>query len=540
MRYSLRNSVDATPAPEKGPRKYFKAIAAATGFAMLLSTVYVLCISQWEFKELRHEVDALRYRREARAGRNETNLTRANVRASFMTDSACCMVGDQLDRLHQDYWSDYYRTDHDFDLAGMGQYTSVELRRMRQLLGPSGRDRSNEMLAAFRKPLPKHYSRGDPCASGYAETERPSDDVWLQRYRAGQLRDRILVVSIWESLRAKSLDAVVTDFVSLQNGLHFVECMSHDLRLHALRTRLHETLPTLCAILSSRSLKESQLQAMADALPSPDIREWLREAVIGRGLAFLAIADANGLVPKGVSTNLGTFQGLFADPRIWSLVALETRTWVQFADVTRAPIHRLLATYRQLAEATNIAVEAGVQSLTPGLPEHSMGPYLRFTGHEARMQSIALSIIAAEAIALERVAQAAIAIESFRLRKGHYPGSLSDVVLLRPAVSQLDPFGGERLRYVTFPNGYRVYSTGLPMASWVESAAVDDGGLSKRERQVRLESVIVAVTRTLPFLATPTRPEWLQESLSDAKEGLDITCVVDSSHFAADAAVIEP
>lgn len=540
MRYSRRNSVDTTTAHEQGSRKYLKAIAAATVFAVLISTVYVLRISQREFRELRHEVDALGYDREGRAGRNETNLTATNVHTSSVTNNACCMAGDQLDRLHQNYWSDYHRTDHEFDPAGMEQYTSEELRNIRQLLGPSGRDRSSEMLAAFRKPLPKHYSRGDPCASGYAETARPSDDAWPQRYRAARLRDRILVVSIWESLRAKSLESVVADFVTLQNGFRFVECMSHDLRLHALRTRLHETLPTLCGILSSRSLNESHLQAMADALPSFDIREWLREAVVGRGAAFLAIADANGLIPMGVSSNLGSFQGLFADPRIWSLVALETRTWVQLADEARAPSHRLLARYRQLAEATNTAVEAEVQSLTPGLPEQSMGTYLRFTGHEARMQSVALSIIAAEAIALERVAHAAIAIESFRLRKGHYPGSLSDVVPLRPSVSQFDPFGGEQLRYVTFPNGYRVYSIGLPMASWVESAAVDDGGLSRRERQARLESVIVAVTRTLPFLPTPTRTEWLQESLYDAKKGLDIGCVVDSSEFAADTDVIEP
>jgi hypothetical protein len=77
----------------------------------------------------------------------------------------------------------------------------------------------------------------------------------------------------------------------------------------------------------------------------------------------------------------------------------------------------------------------------------------------------------ATSVAQLRTAQAAIAIERFRLARGKLPDQLDDLVpQFLPAVPQ-DPFDGEPLRYRRLETGYVVYSVG--------SDGQDNGG---RER----------------------------------------------------------
>jgi hypothetical protein len=82
-----------------------------------------------------------------------------------------------------------------------------------------------------------------------------------------------------------------------------------------------------------------------------------------------------------------------------------------------------------------------------------------------------LAIKAGRGDAKIRDAQAALAVEGYRLANGNLPNQLSDVVpAFLPAVPS-DPFDGKPLRYKTLAKGYMVYSVG--------DDRVDNGGTEK-------------------------------------------------------------
>jgi hypothetical protein len=66
----------------------------------------------------------------------------------------------------------------------------------------------------------------------------------------------------------------------------------------------------------------------------------------------------------------------------------------------------------------------------------------------------------AEGLARLRVAQAALAIERFRLANGRLPKELNELIPSFLPVVPTDPFDGARLRYKLRPKGYVVYSVG--------------------------------------------------------------------------------
>jgi hypothetical protein len=65
-----------------------------------------------------------------------------------------------------------------------------------------------------------------------------------------------------------------------------------------------------------------------------------------------------------------------------------------------------------------------------------------------------------ESLARLRVAQAALAIERFRLANGRLPKELNELIPRFLPVVPTDPFDGARLRYKPRPKGYVVYSIG--------------------------------------------------------------------------------
>jgi len=66
----------------------------------------------------------------------------------------------------------------------------------------------------------------------------------------------------------------------------------------------------------------------------------------------------------------------------------------------------------------------------------------------------------AEGLARLRVAQAALAIERFRLANGRLPKELNELIPGFLSVVPIDPFDGAQLRYKLRPKGYVVYSVG--------------------------------------------------------------------------------
>ena len=74
----------------------------------------------------------------------------------------------------------------------------------------------------------------------------------------------------------------------------------------------------------------------------------------------------------------------------------------------------------------------------------------------------------ARALALNRAADAAIAVERFRRREGRLPGNLQETVPeFLPSVP-IDPFSGDAMRYAALEDEFLVYSVGVN--------GVDDGG----------------------------------------------------------------
>jgi type II secretory pathway pseudopilin PulG len=65
-----------------------------------------------------------------------------------------------------------------------------------------------------------------------------------------------------------------------------------------------------------------------------------------------------------------------------------------------------------------------------------------------------------ESLARLRLAQAALAIERFRLANGRLPKELNELIPSFLPVVPTDPFDGAQLRYKQRPKGYVVYSVG--------------------------------------------------------------------------------
>jgi len=71
-----------------------------------------------------------------------------------------------------------------------------------------------------------------------------------------------------------------------------------------------------------------------------------------------------------------------------------------------------------------------------------------------------LTMREADGLARLRVAQAALAVERFRLANGRLPKELNELIPSFLPVVPTDPFDGARLRYKLRPKGYVVYSVG--------------------------------------------------------------------------------
>jgi len=71
-----------------------------------------------------------------------------------------------------------------------------------------------------------------------------------------------------------------------------------------------------------------------------------------------------------------------------------------------------------------------------------------------------LTMREADGLARLRVAQAALAVERFRLANGRLPKELNELIPIFLPVVPTDPFDGARLRYKLRPKGYVVYSVG--------------------------------------------------------------------------------
>jgi hypothetical protein len=77
----------------------------------------------------------------------------------------------------------------------------------------------------------------------------------------------------------------------------------------------------------------------------------------------------------------------------------------------------------------------------------------------------------ANGLAQVRLAQTALAVESFRLAQGKLPEKLDELVPQFLSTVPSDPFDGQSLRYHRLAKGYVIYSVG--------SDGHDDGGREK-------------------------------------------------------------
>ena len=93
----------------------------------------------------------------------------------------------------------------------------------------------------------------------------------------------------------------------------------------------------------------------------------------------------------------------------------------------------------------------------------------------AQASSIWLSILGKqiELIAQLRVAQTALAVERFRMEKGHLPERLEEIAPTYIPTLPQDPYSGKSLQYKLTTGGFRVYSIG--------ANKMDENGLKKRE-----------------------------------------------------------
>jgi hypothetical protein len=219
------------------------------------------------------------------------------------------------------------------------------------------------------------------------------------------------------------------------------------------------------------SLTDEQLQTLSNWLESADYRNGQREALIGeRCFGVDAFQGSTGHL-SAVLGGPSKIMTLVMIPR--KLLGLHDRDLLGYLDLMQdyiemadLPPEEQRARSRSLEEAPHGPTRQGFLSkmLLPGLHR--------------------VFILELRHLAHRRAAEAALAVERYRLAEGGIPLALSDLVPRYLDAVPLDPFDGQKLRYrLREETGYVVYSVGEDLT--------DDGGTERDERKRNADNEII-------------------------------------------------
>jgi hypothetical protein len=170
-------------------------------------------------------------------------------------------------------------------------------------------------------------------------------------------------------------------------------------------------------------------------------------------------------------------------------------------EIQRASAARSWAEMRLLPGVTN-------QSPLPPTPKSRRLPYIRLGPYGTTNENLNSTLLgrAASSEALRRLLVTAIAIERYRLSRGTYPASVSDIMSLVPLGTTTDFMDGKPLRYhLTGDGHFLLYSVGLD--------CVDQGGDMRRvkywhqDKEMRTWTPGPAADLVWPLPALPSERE---------------------------------
>ena len=220
---------------------------------------------------------------------------------------------------------------------------------------------------------------------------------------------------------------------------------------------------TIERVINRTELTDEQLVELIECVRNSERISDMSCAFVGErcmGISFFRAPESVGPDALGGAAHLGPVLALYR------AVGLADADAVIYLDLMEGYIESMKLPLHERQKAVD-AVSAKLQSTSKAhILLHVITPTLsRVTTIEMR------------AIAHLRAADAALAVERYRLAVGRLPDKLADLVPTYLKTVPKDPFDGNELRYKKLEPGFVVYSTGEDLS--------DDGGKEKQPRKER-------------------------------------------------------
>jgi hypothetical protein len=228
-------------------------------------------------------------------------------------------------------------------------------------------------------------------------------------------------------------------------------------------------LDSLERILNGTSLTDDQLAKLAAGIEESENQQSLTRAFVGErccGLGYFEGLRRGKMPLKDISS-------IWDEEPVWSFFLIPIYRATGLLELDERQYLDIMEQYVQDAQ---LPLPEGIEA------SHAAGEK---ANHLSRLRIVSRALLPAfDRVVIKegrcdakiRDAEAALAIERYRLVNGRLPTQLSDLVptFLRSVPS--DPFDGKPLRYKTLSNGYMVYSVG--------DDREDNGGVEKNSKGV--------------------------------------------------------
>jgi hypothetical protein len=339
-----------------------------------------------------------------------------------------------------------------------------------ETMEPEIRERAERFLADNEKTLSLLHEAVTIESSRYPIDFKEgfsADTPWL-----GDIRKHAFLLSLEALIGCERSDPNQA-VASVQAMLALARSLNTPLLIHHLVGNSVEAMAYRSTehVINRMTLTDEQLQALAGWLASSRDSDGQRQAMIGeRCFGVDAFQGSTQQLAKHLN-GPGKLMALIMIPR--KILGLHDRDLLGYLD--------LMQEYIEIADLP----PGGQLARSQSLEEAPCGPSRQ--GFLSKMLMPALQRIftlEVRRVALQRAAQAALAIERYRLAEGGMPLALSDLVPTYLDTVPLDPFSGQTLKYrLREEVGYVVYSVGEDLT--------DDGGTEKDERKRNAENQVI-------------------------------------------------
>ena len=280
---------------------------------------------------------------------------------------------------------------------------------------------------------------------------------WLKELRASASLLRLKVLIQCESQNSeKALESIRTSW-SLARSVG-TPLLIHRLFHVGIQSWTSQSIER---ILNRNQLTKEQLTRLSAWIEEPNIDEGYRRALVGEQCLGLHTFQAP---IHDIVNQTKSGKGFLLALTLRKILGLHDRDTMEYINIMQDYIDTVELPYdERLAAFDSIqkAVDHGERGSR--LTRMLMPAFGRIMQVETRH------------LAHLRVTQTALAVERYRLAKGHLPQSLDNLVPAYMEAVPIDPFDGRSLKYRTLESGFVVYSVGYDLT--------DDGGAERDSRK---------------------------------------------------------